>query len=139
MSSISVLTTDVRSYKVLVADDNPLNRLLLRRFLLKMNHEADFAENGAIALDLLNASSYDLLILDIQMPVLNGYDTACEIRNNTDDRIKNIPILALTATILQDDLERIAGCGINDTLMQPYNMDQLAEKIDSLMNKKLSH
>lgn len=133
MSDISSPSSATGKYKILVADDNALNRLLLRKLLLKAGHEVDFAENGAIALQMLHAGRYDILILDIQMPVMDGYETACEIRADSREELRGMPILALTATILQDELNRISTCGINDILTQPFTSDQLLEKISALM------
>lgn len=86
------------------------------------------AENGQIALDILANETIDLLLLDIQMPVKNGYETTLEIRQNKS--LKNLPIIALTAGILSTEKEKCLEYGMNDYISKPYKIEQLKEVIN---------
>lgn len=119
--------------RVLVVDDNLLNRKLVCAIL--KNHDLDFdiAENGKIALDLFLTHKYDLVLMDIQMPIMNGIDCTCKIRKY--ERESNIqppiPIIAVTAFALENDRENCFNAGMNEFIAKPFK----AESLVNIMSK----
>ena len=95
------------------------------------------AENGRIAVDMLKASSetkkYDLVLMDIQMPVMNGLEATKEIRDDEDYYVSHIPIIALTADAFNENIEECFKCGMNSHVAKPVNLDILMAEIDKLM------
>ena len=108
-----------RAFTVLVADDNEMNRLLLRTLLGKLDVKCDLAENGARALELLCARSYDLVLLDMEMPVMDGWQTIAHIRN--DARLACLDVVALTAHAVGGSAERCLAAGCDDYLSKPLD------------------
>lgn len=121
--------------RVLVTEDNKLNQVLAKRVLEKMNCIIEIAENGAVALDKLVKNRYDIILMDIQMPVLDGYLAAARIRK--DLKLKT-PIVAMTAHVLAGERERCLESGMNDYISKPYSYDQLFMVINQNINQ-LSH
>lgn len=115
---------------ILIVEDNKINMLLCKKMtqLTLPNSTIFEAENGQIALDILANETIDLLLLDIQMPVKNGYETTLEIRQNKS--LKNLPIIALTAGILSTEKEKCLEYGMNDYISKPYKIEQLKEVIN---------
>lgn len=118
--------------RVLVAEDNPLNQMVARAFLEGFGCEVAMASNGKEAVARIAKTRYDLILMDCQMPEMDGYEAARAIRNaeagsgngdgNPGDRI---PIIALTAFAMKDDREQCLAAGMDDYLSKPYTMDQL--------------
>jgi CheY-like chemotaxis protein len=103
-----------------VAEDQPVNWLLIERMLRKRGCEVDHAANGAQALDLLAAEDYDLVLLDCQMPILDGYETTREIRRRERATERPpIPIVAMTAHAMEGDRERCLEAGMDDYMAKP--------------------
>ena len=118
---------------VLVVDDNEINRFLIKKILGKWGLSLDFAENGQLAVEKVLNKSFDILLMDIQMPVLNGLEATRAIREN--ESYKDLPIIAITATILQDDLDDIKAAGMNDFITKPFVPAELYDKLKSLLRK----
>ncbi|MBC7744885.1 MAG: PAS domain S-box protein [Flavobacterium sp.] len=119
---------------VLVVDDNYINRLLAQKVLSKWGIKVDFAEDGAIALSKVQTTHYDVILMDLQMPVMDGLEASRSIRNLPGAYYKNIPIIALTASIVSKDREKIYESGMNDYVMKPFVPSVLHEKISALLN-----
>ncbi len=120
--------------KILVAEDNIINRKLILRFLEKMGHVAIAVENGMEALAALDKEPFDLILMDIQMPVMDGMEATKRIRQQA--REKNnvcIPIIALTAHAMKGDKEKFVAMGMNDYLSKPIDKNELAEVIVRVM------
>ena len=122
--------------RVLIIEDNPLNVLLLRKYLQQWGITCDVAENGKIALTKVAVNLYDLILLDLQMPIMDGYETARHIRNMNGDYYKKICIIALTASMIEDVKDQIVASGINDALSKPFNYADLYEKIKNIVEKR---
>jgi len=115
---------DLPPLKLLVVDDNAINLQLARRMLEKLGYRADVAENGFQAIEKCRHFKYDLIFMDIQMPELDGMETARRIREMTNR--KNTPYMtALTARVLKSDREEILGSGLDDFLPKPINLESL--------------
>ena len=122
----------LHSLRVLIAEDNLVNVMLMKKLFSKWNMEPTIAENGERAVELVQGSDFDIILMDLQMPVLNGFDAAIEIRKMHDPKKANIPIIALTASALFDIRERVFNSGMNDYVSKPFKPDELLEKINSL-------
>ena len=111
--------------RVLLAEDNAVNRTVALRFLARLGLEADVAGDGTEALRKLTSSYYDLVLMDCQMPGLDGYETTRRVRA-LGGPYAELPIIALTAHALQGARERCEAAGMNDYLTKPLNSDDLA-------------
>lgn len=119
--------------KILIVDDDPRNIFVLAVALEDYGAEIIEAENGKEALERLENESVDLILMDIMMPVMNGYEAIKEIRNT--DKIKHIPIIATTAKSLKDDREKCMAAGANDYISKPIDYDVLITLIKAWINK----
>ena len=126
-----------KSLKILLAEDSPDNQLLIKLYLKKTNHELDIAENGEIAVKKFISGNYDLVLIDIQMPVMDGYSAAKKIREwEKEKNVKEVSILALTAHALNGEKERCVQVGCSDYLTKPIKKDKLLQIIDDYAEKK---
>ncbi len=116
---------------VLVVEDHPVNRRLVGAMLERLGIEADFAENGRRALELLSLRGYDVIFMDIQMPELDGYETTRILRRRETDEHAARPawIVALTANAMEGDAERCLGAGMNDYLAKPFKLNDLVRAL----------
>jgi CheY-like chemotaxis protein len=120
---------------ILLADDSKENRLLIHAFLKDTGHRVDDAENGAIALAKLKAGNYDLVLMDIQMPVMDGLEATRAIRawEQEGGRSKT-PIVALTASALEDDVRRTFEAGVDRHISKPIRKAVLIAAIKNSTN-----
>jgi signal transduction histidine kinase len=119
--------------RVLIAEDNMVNVMLMKKLFSKWNMNPTIAENGARAVELVQYGNFDIILMDLQMPVLNGFDAAMEIRKMPDSKKAHIPIIALTASALFDIRERVFNSGMNDYVAKPFKPEELLGKIRSLV------
>lgn len=129
---INVLTTKVQNVKVLVVEDIALNQLLMKTLLDDFGFEHDIAENGKIAIDQLQSRSYDIILMDLHMPEMNGFEATEFIRNKMNSQI---PIIALTADVTTADLNKCTAVGMNDYISKPLDEKLLYSKISDLLTK----
>ncbi len=115
--------TNYADRRVLLVEDNTVNQKLALKLLEKFNIEAALAENGEEAIHLLESETYDLILMDCQMPIMDGF-TATRIIRQRDILT---PIAALTANASEDDRKACLACGMNDYLAKPYNAEKLSE------------
>ncbi len=120
----SVSVVPVRRCRILVAEDVEINRQLLSTALGKQGHTLVFAKDGAQAVELVQQHAFDLVLMDVQMPVMDGVEATRRIRK-LPGRVRNIPILALTANVMAREREHYLGAGMNECLMKPIDWDQL--------------
>jgi len=116
---------------ILVAEDNPVNQLFLKGLLRKINFNADIAGNGKEVLEMLSQNRYALLLLDIQMPVMDGLATIARIRAHNN--LKKLPVIALTANTSPNDIAQYLKAGCNDYLSKPIQPDKLEAKIRAMI------
>jgi two-component system, sensor histidine kinase and response regulator len=120
----------VRRLRVLVADDSADNRLLIDAFLKKSEFELDQAENGEVALQKFIAGKYDVILMDIQMPVMDGYQAARQIREwEQTHNVARTPIIALTASVLNDAIGRSFDAGCDTHVSKPVRRPVLIAAI----------
>jgi PAS domain S-box-containing protein len=122
--------------QILVAEDNPINREVIRGYLRWVNLDCDFAVNGQEALEKLAETAYDVLLLDMQMPVMSGLEALQEIR--ADKRYGSPYIVALTAYALKEDRERFLQAGCDEYLPKPIDKERFREMI-AFMREQKSH
>jgi two-component system, sensor histidine kinase and response regulator len=129
--SPALLSSDTsRAMRILLADDSPDNRLLIQAFLRREPHQIDIAENGRIAIDKFVARPYDLVLMDIQMPELDGLEATRIIRQwEKRQGLAPVPILALTASVLDQDVERSLSAGCNAHIGKPVKKQALLDAV----------
>lgn len=118
--------------KVLVAEDQIINRKVISQFLLRKGWEVEIAENGQQALEKIksNYSDYFLILMDVQMPIMDGFTATEKIREYEEDKSTHIPIIAMTALAMKGDKEKCINAGMDSYLSKPVNPDELYEMIE---------
>jgi CheY-like chemotaxis protein len=129
----SPIFQDETGLRVLIAEDNLLNVMLMKKMLAKWDIIPTIARNGEEAIELLKFGHFDIVLMDIQMPVLNGFDAAKGIRRLKDAKKAGIPIIAVTAAAFNSMKEQVLNSGMNDYLPKPFNPNDLMEKIHQLV------
>jgi PAS domain S-box-containing protein len=130
---ISELDTGMKNIRVLVVEDIPLNQLLMKTLLDDFGFESEVAAHGLIAVEKLKAMPFDIVLMDLQMPEMNGFEATDYIRNVMHS---SIPIIALTADVTTMDLEKCKDVGMNDYLAKPVDEKLLFNKIISLVRSQ---
>jgi PAS domain S-box-containing protein len=115
---------------VLVVDDNQINRLLINKVLKKWGVQADFAENGLEAVQKASTNrNYDVILMDIHMPEMGGLEATQVLRGKEDEYCRKVPIIALTASMLSNQLNQIEEVGMNDFILKPFDPKNLYDKL----------
>jgi signal transduction histidine kinase len=120
---------------VLVVEDNLVNQKIVCKFLMKWKVNVDVAENGLIAVEKVAKQMYDLVLMDLHMPEMNGYDATRLIRQMEGGRYKDLPIIALTASAFIEDREKIYTFGMSGYIIKPFNPSELYWKIAPFIKK----
>ena len=120
--------------KILIAEDNAVNRELFRELLEARGYIVVEACDGPEALQMIEQTQPDMLLLDIGMPVLDGFGVIRKIRENP--RLATLPVLAVTAYAMQGDQEKIMKSGFNGYLSKPVNAGSLAQEVERLLSKR---
>ncbi|WKN41224.1 response regulator [Tunicatimonas pelagia] len=118
----------LKGINLLLVEDNPSNRMVATSFLQKVGIQVTTAEHGKQALEKVQQTTFDIILMDLQMPIMSGCDAASAIRNLGGD-YENLPIIALTADVVQGVKDRVKECGMSDYLSKPFNPDELHYKI----------
>jgi PAS domain S-box-containing protein len=119
----------VRSRRILTAEDNAINQLVITEQLKALGYEVTAVGNGLEALEALQAGEYDLVLMDCQMPHLDGYEATLRIRQ-LPGAMRDIPIVALTAHAIREDLDKCLAVGMNDTITKPFTAEVLRRKLE---------
>ena len=120
--------------RLLVVDDNKVNRLLLSRSLEMQGHLAALAENGRVALEMLRREPFDLLLLDIEMPEMDGFAVLEQLK--ADPQLRDLPVIVTSSVEGLDNIVRCIGLGAEDYLSKPLNSVLLKARIDASLEKK---
>ena len=126
-------------YRILLAEDNELNQEIATEIFAGYGFDMDVAENGARALEKIEASApgdYDLVLMDIQMPVMDGYEATRRIRALKNPKQASIPIIAMTANAFDEDRKNAAACGMNGFISKPINMDEVFRELNRVFNRE---
>ena len=116
-----------KSLKILIAEDNLINQKVAKMTLEKLGHIVDLAENGEIAVEKFLANEYDIILMDVQMPVMNGIDATRQIRKIEEaiNKSKGIRIVAMTANVMKQDKEEYLASGMDDFVSKPFKINEL--------------
>ena len=128
------IDTEIKNLKILVVEDMPLNQLLMRTLLDDFGFECDISANGKIAIEKLQTKQYDLVLMDLQMPEMNGFEATEYIRQVMKS---DIPIVALTADVTTTDVAKCKAVGMNDYIAKPVDEQILYDKIIKLVKKNV--
>ena len=120
------LETGLKNVRVLVVEDMALNQLLMKTILVGFGFELDIAGNGKIAIEKLQTNTYDIILMDLQMPEMSGFEATAHIRNTMNSQT---PIIALTADVTTVDVEKCKAAGMNDYIAKPVDEKLLYSKI----------
>ena len=115
---------------ILVVEDNRVNQRIMRILLTKLGHKVGFAENGRVAIEKLKTTKFDCIFMDCQMPVMDGYETTSYIRMGKDGIPSDIFIVAVTALVKNEDIERCKIAGMNGFLSKPVKISSIKEALD---------
>jgi CheY-like chemotaxis protein len=122
-----------RSLRILLADDNAVNQLLTSRLLERQGHQVVVCRNGREALERLDQEHVDLVLMDVQMPEMDGFEATAAIRTKEATTGAHVPILAMTAHALKGDRDRCLAAGMDDYVSKPIHPDKLFEAITRLL------
>jgi len=130
ISRSSASSTTERPLNILLAEDNAVNQKLAARLLEKQGHSVEVTSNGVEALAALTRDKFDLILMDVQMPVMNGYDATHAIRAAEHGTDQHIPIVALTAHAMKGDREICLEAGMDDYLSKPIHLPELVALLE---------
>lgn len=119
---------------ILYVEDNPENRLLVKRILMAENYELLEATNAAQAINLLETTTPDLILMDINMPDMDGYTLTTRIKSMPG--LARVPILALTANVMRGDKEKTLEAGCDGYIQKPLDVDQLVREIEKFLARR---
>ena len=120
--------------KILIADDNEANRELIEAYLINIDCELEVSVDGQDTLDKLESFKPDLILLDVMMPKLNGFEVCKQIKDNADT--KHVMILMVTALNELGDIERAVAAGTDDFLSKPVNKIELTKRVENMLKLK---
>jgi CheY-like chemotaxis protein len=126
-------------YRVLVAEDNELNAEIAQSILEDCSFLVDIVSDGQQAVERVNSTppgTYDLILMDIMMPVMDGLDATRAIRASDREDLKKLPIVAMSANVFDDDLKKTVECGMNGHLSKPVEIDKMYELLTEILSKK---
>jgi PAS domain S-box-containing protein len=136
-SPIPLLTRPHRRLSTLVVEDEKINQQILQAILTKLGHRPTIAENGLMALDLLLTNHFDIVLMDVQMPGIDGIEATKIIRNSQEfSRVQNIPIIALTAFAMTSDKDKCLAAGMTSYLAKPVDIKQLEKLLQKLTSDR---
>ncbi len=130
--------TDLEGLSVLLVEDNLLNQILAKKVLSDWKMKVDTAENGLIAIDKLEKKNFDLILMDIQMPEMDGYEATQHIREKSSPEKRVTPIMAMTAHALAGESEKCIKAGMDGYISKPFDSSVLYSKIVSVLKKSAS-
>ena len=128
--------TEIQGIRILLVEDNYMNQILAKKILNKWNLEYHVTNNGKEAIEKLSENDYDIILMDMHMPEMDGYEATKYIRNNMPFPKSNTPIIAITANAVAGEENKCLAAGMNDYISKPFNKKKLYHKILQLMKLK---
>jgi CheY-like chemotaxis protein len=131
---------DFSGRRLLLVEDNAINMEIAKEILSRMGFEIETAENGKTAVDMVSKSSpnhYDAILMDIQMPVMDGYAATRAIRSLKDRKLADIPILAMTANAFKEDEEAAREAGMQGHIAKPIDINALKKTLSEVLSSRL--
>ena len=126
---------NISGHKVLLVEDNDINAEIAMMILEQNGIEVERAENGQIGLEMVKENHYAAVLMDIQMPIMNGYETSRAIRELDGEYFKNLPIIAISANAYDDDVKECLEAGMNDHIAKPFDPDKLMKLLHKYINE----
>ena len=129
---------DFTGHKILLAEDNEMNQMIAQAILTESGLEIEIANNGEEAVNMMKeapAGTYDVILMDIQMPIMDGYEAARTIRGFEDRAKAEIPIVAVTANAFEEDRKLALEAGMNGHLAKPYDIPKMMEILSDLLSR----
>ena len=129
---------DFTGIRLLLVDDLDVNREMVKMILGGYGFEIETAENGKIALDMVASSApgyYRLILMDVQMPVMNGYESTKAIRALPDPALALIPVVAMTANAFAEDVQNAKDAGMNDHIAKPLDIPQMMKTLERILRE----
>jgi signal transduction histidine kinase/ActR/RegA family two-component response regulator len=123
--------------RILLVEDNEMNLKVARRFLEKWNYEVDVAINGKMAIEKYSQNHYDLILMDLHMPEMDGREATFRIKHLEKEGDKPVPIIALTADVMMENINELYELGISDYVSKPFNAPELRQKIEKFTLRKV--
>ena len=119
---------------ILLVEDNVLNQRIVTFGLKKYNHEVSIANNGKEALDMFKKGKFDVILMDIMMPVMDGLEATLKIREyeNSNNHPEQTPIIAITANTMDNDREKCLSYGMNEFMAKPFDVEKLKQIFEDL-------
>ncbi len=124
-----------RNLNILLVEDNQLNQVLAAKVLTDWNFKVEIAENGVVALEMIRKTDFDLVLMDIQLPVMDGYETTRHIRTTMPLLKSNVPVIAMTAHAMAGEAEKCLEAGMNDYISKPFNPQLLYAKMSEAIKR----
>lgn len=115
---------------ILVAEDNAISQFMIRKILAGWNITADVVDNGVQVLEKMHQNKYDMVLMDTYMPVMGGFEATRRIRAEMPEDVRNIPIISLSAAVMDDEKQEALDAGVNDILSKPFELTALHQMID---------
>lgn len=127
----------LKNISILLAEDNEFNQMVAIDSIQDAIEgvQIDLAKNGKEAVEMVQKKEYDLILMDIQMPEMDGHEATRMIRKNPDAKINSIPIIAITASVIKAEVDKCFESGMNDFVGKPFSTDELLDKISKVINK----
>jgi CheY-like chemotaxis protein len=125
--------------RLLVVEDNPVNRLVATRLIEKHNHTVRAAHNGREALEMMDKEKFDCVLMDVQMPVLDGFETTAAIRSKERNSGAHLPIIAMTAHAMPGDLDRCLAAGMDGYITKPIKTKDVLATLDRVLRALKTH
>ncbi|WP_435010740.1 response regulator [Tundrisphaera lichenicola] len=128
-------TAPSHTYSILLAEDNRINQQVVTNMLIKRGHRVTVTSDGRQALEARNREQFDLVLMDIQMPEMDGFETVAAIRKDEESGVEHVPIIALTAHAMKGDSDRCLASGFDAYVSKPVRSELLFEAIDGLLGR----
>lgn len=132
-SSVASMADRTTPLRILVVDDNEVNQVVACKFLQKLGCQVEVARNGRAAVDSIAHATYDAVLMDCEMPEMNGYEATQEIRRQEQDTARHLPIIALTGHASSEDEQKCRQAGMDDVVTKPITLPTLREKLERLL------
>jgi signal transduction histidine kinase/CheY-like chemotaxis protein len=132
VNPIRISAEEKAAIRILLAEDNKINQLVATKFLDRFGFSSDIANNGREAIDKTELKAYDLILMDVQMPEVDGLQATRIIKSSPRNKNKSIKVMAMTASVLKDEVQRCYDAGMDDYISKPFDPNELYNKILNL-------
>lgn len=130
--------TDLPALKLLVVDDDPISRKLVSLLLKQKGHSVSIATNGKEGIEMAKRGNYDAILMDVHMPVMDGEEAVHTIRTDSDPKVRQTPIIGITASVMGDEKERYIEAGMSDVVAKPIVFNKLSQALRNAINVQLN-